>query len=95
MVFTFVMFIADVGSIDKTTVDGFDNCEVDEPVVVDIFTVVVSAVSLLPHTTIKFSFGPPVKRGNTILKIPLSKELSLFVVMQNHQVNLNSHQPCV
>lgn len=71
MVFTFVMFIADVGSIDKTTVDGFDNCEVDEPVVVDIFIVVVSAVSLRPHTTVTFPFGPHVNRGNTIFKIPL------------------------
>lgn len=61
MVFTFVMLFADIGSIDKTAVDGLDNRVVDEAVVVDIFIVVVSAASGLPHTILKFPFKPPVK----------------------------------
>lgn len=60
MVFTFVMLFADIGSIDKTAVDGLDNRVVDEAVVVDIF-IVVSAASGLPHTILKFPFKPPVK----------------------------------
>lgn len=61
MVFTFVMLFADIGSIDKTAVDGLDNRVVDEAVVVDIFIVVVSAASGLPHTILKFPSKPPVK----------------------------------
>lgn len=60
MVFTFVMLFADIGSIDKTAVDGLHNRVVDEAVVVDIF-IVVSAASGLPHTILKFPFKPPVK----------------------------------
>lgn len=44
MIFAFVMFNGDVGSIEKTAVVGLDNRVVDEAVVVDIF-IVVSAAS--------------------------------------------------
>lgn len=54
------MFNADVGSIDKTAVVGLDNRVVDGEVVVDIFIIVVSAASWLPHTILKFPFKPPV-----------------------------------
>lgn len=60
MLSAFVMLNADVGSIDKTAVVGLDNRVVDVEVVVDIFIVVVSAASWLPHTILKFPFKPPV-----------------------------------
>lgn len=60
MIFAFVMLNADIGSIDKTAVDGLDNRVVDEAVEVDIF-IVVSAACGLPHTILKFPFKPPVK----------------------------------
>lgn len=48
--------IADVGSVDDSSEDCFDNCKT----VVEVDVVVVdSAEKGLPHTTLRLPFNPP------------------------------------